>query len=192
MDAKKWYPTDFKQALHNSLTEIEVTELLIEPPRFVYGVLMLPTVLKYFIGTDQSVDITRRMTRARITGYKMYQFSETSTPVIIATSDPQDVVEGMLVFGLDGHQRNCIYELEGGTMDLVDVKVQIRLREGSLGTYEIRSGMMIDAGTFTWLGPTDELIPVEKMAWSLDDFLQGTFYDNIVRSQRRVSLDSSQ
>ncbi|KAE8348508.1 hypothetical protein BDV28DRAFT_88490 [Aspergillus coremiiformis] len=191
MECKPWYPADYKQALHNTVTAERLMELLKKPncaPRFVYGVLMLPTVLKYII-EDQAVDITKSMTRACISGYKLHQISPRSPPVAVRTSNPYDTVQGMLVFGLDVNQRNLIYDFEGGLMNLVDARVQIWLKD-SLPGHDIRSGQMIDAGMFAWLDSKEGLTPVEGTAWPLDGFLKETFYENIVKSQRRIILDT--
>lgn len=78
MEFNSSYPQDFIQVLANSLTEETVNNYLQKPhcgPRFVYGPLMLPTVLKYYIGTDQSVDLGKNMTPATLFGYKLYQYS---------------------------------------------------------------------------------------------------------------------
>jgi hypothetical protein len=194
MEPKSWYPHDFNRALLNTFTEEEVSYLLKEPdcaPRFVYGALMLPTVLKYYIDVDQAIDLTRSMTRASISGYKLYEYGEPRMPVIVQSSNPHDTVEGMLVFGLDVGHRNAIYELEGGLMELVNARVQICLSDSSLGSHEIRSGRTVDAGMFAWLHPKEGLKLVQNTAWSLDEFLKDQIYDNIAQSQRRLSLDGS-
>ncbi|OGM39433.1 hypothetical protein ABOM_011957 [Aspergillus bombycis] len=194
MECKPWYPADFNQALLNTFTEEALTELLKRPncaPRFVYGVLMLPTVLKYFIGENPTTDITKRMTRACVSGYMLHQISPKSPPVVVQTSNPSDTVQGMLVLGLDVDQRNLIYDLEGGLMNLVDVRAQIRLKDSSLPCHDICSNRIIDAGMFAWYGSKEGLIPVKSTAWPLDGFLKEKFYENIVNSQHRNMLDGS-
>ncbi|KAB8260800.1 hypothetical protein BDV32DRAFT_158675 [Aspergillus pseudonomiae] len=194
MECKPWYPADFNQALLNTFTEEALAELLKRPncaPRFVYGVLMLPTVLKYFIGENPTTDITKRMTRACVSGYMLHQISPRSPPVVVQTSNPRDTVQGMLLLGLDMDQRNLIYDLEGGLMNLVDVRAQIRLKDSSLPCHDICSDRMIDAGMFAWYGSREGLIPVKSTAWPLDEFLKEKFYENIVNSQHRNMLDGS-
>lgn len=74
MESKSLYPADFGHALSNTLSENEVITFLRKPgcsPRFVYGILMLPTVLKYFIDMDQRVDIEWNMTQATLFGYRL-------------------------------------------------------------------------------------------------------------------------
>ncbi|THC97833.1 hypothetical protein EYZ11_002686 [Aspergillus tanneri] len=192
MKCQPWYPKDFERTLNNTLPEEEVTLLLQKPncsPRFVYGVLMLPTILKYFIGMDQTVKIDRRMTFATISGYKLYQFSSSSTPVIVPSREPHAVVEGILVFGLNEHQRNAMYEAEGGLMNLVSVQARI-FQSDRIDDHDMRSVRTVDAGAFAWKECADGLIPVHSSAWSIDGFLKSPFYDLIAQSQHRQALDS--
>lgn len=183
MDMKLWYPSDFRLAVSNTFSEREVDDLLQMPgcaPRFVYGVLMLPTVLKYYIEMDQNVEIARYMTQATLFGYKLYQFAEESPPVIARSSDPEAAVDGMLIFGLDEVQRSSIYDLEGGLMDLVSVDVEICQKE----SLHLLSMPTVDAvGTFAWKGSKEGLIEIGSTAWSIDNYLSSQFYDHILRSQ---------
>ena len=186
MDYKPWYPSDYTQALNNILTEDQTTTLLTQPgisPRFVYDTLMLPTVLKYFTDMPQTTPITCNMTQATLFGYQLYRFSNPGTPVIAPSPDPQAAVEGLLIFGLNEQQRNAIYELEAGLMKLVSVQVDIQQRvtdEG--GLCSVRA---VEAGAFCWADERamEGLVPIEGVAWPLDDFLVGSFYEHIARSQ---------
>ncbi|RJE22388.1 AIG2-like family [Aspergillus sclerotialis] len=190
MDFKQWYPKDFILALSNTLTEKEVTLFLQKPgssPRFVYGILMLPTVLKYYIDMDQAVEIDKSMTQATLFGYQLYQFADSSPPVIVRSSDPKAVVDGMLIFNLNERQRNSIYELEGGLMDLVSAQVEI-CEEDCRGERNLRS---VEAGTFAWENSKEGLISTKTTSWGIDGFLNSPFYENIDRAQRRTSLESS-
>lgn len=149
---------------------------------------MLPTVLKYFLHADQSGSISQRMTPARLRGYKLHQFSTSSTPVIVPAAEPTAVVEGILVLGLDDTQRNAIYEVEGGLMHLVGVEVQVSQRQRA-GAYEMQCARLVDTGTFVWKGSRDGLAPLSGVSWCVDGFLTGQFYRYIVQSQRREALD---
>ncbi|GLA42058.1 hypothetical protein AnigIFM63309_010386 [Aspergillus niger] len=152
MDNKAHYPSDFLEARSNTLTDDEVNHLVEKPgcaARFVYGVLMLPTVLKYFLDVPQTTDIARRMMSATVYGFKLYQFGPDSTPVMLPSSDPQHRVEGMLILGLNEEQRNKVYEYESGLMRLVDVQAYISQLDSFEG-YEIRSVRIVDAGAFVW------------------------------------------
>lgn len=151
MHFKPWYPTDYGYALNNILTGDETTKFLKRPgssPRFVYGIPMLPTVLKYFTDMDQQISIERNMTQATLFGYQLYRFVDAGPPVIAPSSDPQAAVEGLLIFGLNEQPRNAVYELEAGLTELVSVEICQKVPEEQL----LRSVHGVGAGAFCWRG----------------------------------------
>lgn len=189
MRNKAWYPEDYLSILHNTLTSEEITHHLQTPhteSRFLYGALMVPTVLKYFLHADQTFPISPRMTPAKLAGYRLYQFSTTSTPVIVP--DSTSMIEGILVLGLDEAQRNAIHEVEAGLTQLAWVEVQITERQ-YFGEHEYRCIRLVDTGTFVWKGSSSGLFPSPGVSWCLDGFLMGSFYRHIVQSQQRDALD---
>ncbi|GKZ36489.1 hypothetical protein AbraIFM66950_007605 [Aspergillus brasiliensis] len=198
MDYKADYPSDFLQARSNSLTDDEVNHLVEKPgcaARFVYGVLMLPTALKYLLDMPQTIPIARRMMHATVYGFKLYQFGPDSTPVMLPSSDPQHRVEGMLILGLDEEQRNRVYEYESGLMKLVDVRAHITQLDSFEG-YDIRSVRIIDAGAFIWNEQRvdesmDELLSTDvgSYTWPIDGFLCSQLYRNMLAAQRASSMD---
>lgn len=192
------FPTDFKQALTNTLTDHDVDYFLNQPdssPRFVYGVLMLPTILRYHIDLDQNVLIQKSMTLATLHGYQLYQYAEGGMPVIVQSSDLQAKVEGMLVFGMDREQRNAIHELEDGLARLASVQVQICQRHHQNGKHSLRK---IDAGTFEWNSSWSSradghfgLELIRRSMWDVEPFLQNSLCRYMVQSQDRQSLEAS-
>lgn len=190
MEPKPWYPKDFTQALSNTLSEEEVSQHLRKPgsaPRFVYGVLMLPTVLRYYIGANAADSIELSMAPATLSGYQLYEYAESSAPVIARSPDPQAAVEGILVFGLTDRQRNAIYELEGGLAGLVNVEVEICQRD-RWGVHQV---CPVEAGAFAWQGSRDGLVCMRGAAWSVDGFLGSPLYENMAQSQRRAAMELS-
>ncbi|KAL2864440.1 gamma-glutamylcyclotransferase family protein [Aspergillus lucknowensis] len=190
---KEGYPLDFKAALRTPSTA-KVRRLLSKPshaPRFVYGALILPTVLKYFFDLPQNAEVD--MVPATLWGFKLYTMSEGGLPTILRSPEESCLVEGMLVFGLDEFQRNRISEVEGGggMMKFVDVEVQVYQKD-LVGHYEVKDLRPIDAGTFVWDRPVDPgMVPVKATYWSPDDFLAGQFYEHITLNQRReLDLDA--
>ncbi|KAF9892413.1 hypothetical protein FE257_001521 [Aspergillus nanangensis] len=195
MEYKSWYPQDFIQAAQQQLTPATVTGLLQEPQcgtRFVYGPLMLPTVLKYYLDLDQNTQIHRRMIPAKLLGYKLFQLSHTTIPVILPSTDPTSMVNGMLICALDNDQRNSIFRFEAGLLSLIDVQVQISQTDGPLDDLVIRNVRTIDTAAFAWPGSstTEGLVPVWGSVWSMDEFLRGSEYGYIVESQRRQGLEA--
>ncbi|KAJ5256987.1 hypothetical protein N7478_013091 [Penicillium angulare] len=176
--------------MKNIIPENEITLSLQRPgssPRFVYGVLMLPTVLKYYTDIDQRCQIHTTMTKATLFGCQLYQFKKSSTPVIIESSDTKSTVEGMLIFDLNEEQRNAIYELESGLMHLTSVQVKIRQKSKN----QIHSVRMVEAGTFTWSSGLSGLIPLRNPLWRVDGFLKCPLYQHILDSQHRTTVGGS-
>ncbi|GAD99972.1 hypothetical protein AOR_1_1128134 [Paecilomyces variotii No. 5] len=189
MELKPWYPSDYRHALENILTSNEVDRILSKPdcgPRFVYGPLMLPTVLKYHIHMNQQIDISKNMTQATLHGYRICQFAGSSPPVIIRSTDPRSTVQGILIFDLNNEQRNAIYDFEAGLMDLCSVQVDIWQWDDEY----TRSVRTVDGvGAFQWNSPTDGLTPLEAASWSVDRFLESAFYEHVWRSQMAVEAE---
>ncbi|PWY69132.1 hypothetical protein BO70DRAFT_150377 [Aspergillus heteromorphus CBS 117.55] len=194
MDPQPHYPMDYLCALHHTPTPTTLNTLLnatTSPPRFVYGVLKLPTALKYILDEPQSTDMVSRMTRATLAGYKLYLPSPHDPPVMLPSRDPGDAVEGMLIFGLNEEQRNVIYEFEAGLMELVGVKVRVEVFEGVEEDVVTRSEREVDAGAFAWKdGACEEgLVPVVGTNWEVDEFVAGAFYENMRRAQMARLLE---
>ncbi|KAJ5650343.1 uncharacterized protein N7484_004066 [Penicillium longicatenatum] len=165
----------------------DVTIFLQQPgssPRFVYGALMLPTVLKYYINLEQSYKIHICMTQATLPGYQLYQFTGTRLPVLTPSSDPKDIVEGMLIFNFDEQQRNSLYEFESGLMCLTSVQVEICQKD----TDEMHRLRTVDAGAFTWTKPTYGMTRISDSSWCVREFLQSPFYHHMFQSQNRSSI----
>lgn len=187
MEMEPWYPTDFKLALSNTISKDDVTIFHQQPgssPRFVYGALMLPTVLKYYVNIDQCYEIHTSMTQATLPGYQLYQFAESSLPVLTPSTDPKDTVEGMLIFNLDEQQRNALYEFEAGLMCLTNVQVEICQKD----TDQMHHLRIVDAGAFTWTKSTQGMTRIPDSSWSVREFLQSPFYQHMSQSQDRSSL----
>ncbi|PYH31229.1 gamma-glutamylcyclotransferase family protein [Aspergillus neoniger CBS 115656] len=198
MDDKADYPSDFLQARNNTLTDDEVNHLLEKPgcaARFVYGVLMLPTALKYFLDMPQTADIAKYMMHATVYGFKLYHFGPDSTPVMLPSEDPQHRVEGMLILGLNEEHRNRIYEYESGLMRLVDVRAHVTQLDSFEG-YDISSVRIVDAGAFVWNQEKvdegmNELPSTEQglYTWPMDGILCSQIYQNMLAAQRASTFD---
>jgi hypothetical protein len=193
------FPKDFVQALSNTLTDQEVNSFLKSPdcsPRFVYGALMLPTILKYNIDLNQNVNIVKFMTQATLSGYQLYEYADESIPIINASTDPNAVVQGMLIFNLNSDQRNSIHELEGGLQRLASVQVEICQKSHQDGELSMRK---IDAGTFEWDpkwcswtdSPRFGLRLIPGSMWDVESFLRSELCRHMVESQRRRALTDS-
>jgi hypothetical protein len=187
---------DFKQALANTLTDQDVDIFLKKPdcsPRFVYGALMLPNILKYYIDLDQGVKIQKFMTQATLSGYQLHQYAEEGIPIIVESDNSNTAVQGMLVFNLNSEQRNAIHELESGLLRLASVQVEICQKSQHDGRHTMRK---IDAGIFEWNpswcsgteSPNTGLQLMRGSMWDVEPFIRSSLYQNMVKSQRRTAL----
>ncbi|KAL2826596.1 hypothetical protein BDW59DRAFT_144927 [Aspergillus cavernicola] len=186
------YPLDFKDALERFPSRDELTKLVAQPSsnrRFIYGAMMLPTVLKYFLDLPQSAKID--MVYATLPGYELYEFSKDGLPTIKPSSDSDAVVQGMLIFGLDRNQRKKIFEVESDQIGkceqskLVNVPVQI-YQEDLVDSYNIRRQRIVYTKTYVWNSRMDGLEPMNSKYWPMDIFLQGQLYENIEQHQNGV------
>ncbi|KAL3467721.1 hypothetical protein BJX64DRAFT_247274 [Aspergillus heterothallicus] len=188
MQWKEGYPLDFKEVLKTP-SEAHVARILSksnQTPRFIYGAMMLPTVLKYFLSLPQHARID--MVPATLKGFKLYKMAERGLPTIVRSKDETSEVEGMLIFGLDHEQRNITFEVEdiGGLTKFEHVQVQIYQKD-DIGHYQVTDTRIVDAGTFIWdaLSDTQTLTSVDAAFWDLEDFVAGQFYEHIVQNQNR-------
>ncbi|KAL3473961.1 hypothetical protein BJX99DRAFT_260806 [Aspergillus californicus] len=183
------YPLDFKAVLERFPSPEELNNVVAQnscTPRFVYGALMLPTVLKYFLDLPQSSKVD--MVYARLPGYGLYNFSGNSLPAIVPSLDENSIVEGMLIFGLDTKQQNKIFEFESGDgeqLRLTDVRVQVYQKQ-VMGRYEMKCEQTLDAGTYVWNSHTKGLERLKSTYWPLGNFLQDQLYRNLVQNQNGV------
>ncbi|KAI9375608.1 hypothetical protein BJX61DRAFT_102287 [Aspergillus egyptiacus] len=190
MKWKPGYPLDLKAVLERSVSSEEIESLVKQSssvPRFVYGALKLPTVLKYFLDLPQSAKVN--MICAQLPGYELYHFSKKDClPTIRPSEDPNALVEGMLIFGLDEEQRNQIYEVEDsgcGQSKLVHVQVEVIVEEvlANLPRISSMSRLKLDAGTLVWNSTMQGLEPMGSNCWLPDNFLECQLYKNIERLQ---------
>lgn len=179
------FPQDLKEALDNVLTDKEVDELLAQPgtaPRFLVGVLMLPTVLKYYLEVDQGENISKYMTQAVLYGHRMYKDAKGSPPVLYESA-PDHKVLGILVFGLTQEYRNAIHKFEMNMQQhLASVQVEVYTLE-----YTRR---MIEVGIFRSDPAKSKsgLVAIETCMWDPMPFVESWSYQDILEAQETVAI----
>ncbi|OOQ88443.1 hypothetical protein PEBR_12163 [Penicillium brasilianum] len=182
-------PQDYYTARANIFPDAKVDNLIRQhdsSPRFVYGPLILPTVLKYYTDSPKTYPMEKYMTKATLQGYELYQIGEKRLPVIAGSPSPNAVVKGMLVFNLEDSKRNDISELELGLKHLEAVQGKIECTAGRKPT------RFVDAGTFVWSGSVDGLIRMYSPSWDPTSFVNSAFYRNIQQSVYRSAKDTGE
>ncbi|KAJ5900684.1 uncharacterized protein N7473_004754 [Penicillium subrubescens] len=179
-------PRDYYTARTNIFSDTLVDSFVREhgtSPRFVYGPLVLPTVLKFSTGSSKTYPMEKYMTKAVLYGYELYQSGDKIIPVIARSRNPKAVVEGMLVFNLEESKRNAIFELESGLGHLEVVQAEIGCKPSGK--------RFIDAAAFLRAGSLDGLIPIKSTFWDPTAFVNSSFYHNIEQSVHRSAEDIS-
>ncbi|KAJ5468949.1 hypothetical protein N7475_006701 [Penicillium sp. IBT 31633x] len=181
------FPEDLKQALNNTFTDNEVDKLLAQPgtaPRFVAGLLMLPTVLKYYLEIDQEDDISKHMTQAILHGHRLYEGANGSPPVLYESA-PEHMVFGMVIFGLTQEQRNAIHKFEVNTQQhLASVQVEVYTIEYTRRTIEV--GIFRSDPAKSKSG----LKAIENCMWDPMPFIDGQSYQAILEAQETLTLST--
>lgn len=177
-------PEAYALALSNYLTPEQLSKYSSDankPPLFVYGSLMLPSLLSRIINSPLSPsELALQMTPAILHGYSRHAVRGADFPAVIAdpafpststttTSTVPFQVIGFLVFGLTASQRKGIDRFESGLYDLTTVKVKIDLA-GDEGSSR-REGVVVDAEVYVWAGDRDDLAKAEEKCWSFEAFL---------------------
>ncbi|KAL4944403.1 hypothetical protein BDV06DRAFT_92810 [Aspergillus oleicola] len=199
MECKEHYPDDFKAALRRTPIKNGEIETLCASssarPIFVYGQLMLPTILKYFAGVPETgpADQKLDMIPAKLPEHKLHHFTkhgEPGLPVMTTSEYRSDKVQGMLVFGLRKEQHRDLLQLECGCSDQnmpVNLKVQVPFG-GKAHGYDVHFWKSVEATALVWRTGTREmsgLSPMETTYWPIDDFIAGQLYANIVEQVER-------
>jgi gamma-glutamylcyclotransferase (GGCT)/AIG2-like uncharacterized protein YtfP len=151
MEPESMYPGSFRLALSNKIHSKDVPLHLqgLYLPIFVYGSLMLPSVINSVLRLNDETAIAKRMIPAKLRKHKRYSVKFADYPAIIPTGNVDDSVDGMLVFGLDKEERDRLDKFESGLYRLRKVGVELILSDGEAGT--------VEAETYVWGGDDERL-----------------------------------
>jgi hypothetical protein len=187
-------PESFQAALSNKADSEKLEELCdrsTHPPVFVYGSLMLPSVIGGVIGREEK-RMAQTMIPARLDNHRRYCVKWADFPAIIRTvkgvkaeeptvnaegpidnaEDPavkaEESVDGMLVFGLRTSERKHLDRFESGLYSLEKVEVFLTLSDGT--------STSVVAEVYIWGGERHELEEPEVKKWTIEGFLTSSFY----------------
>ncbi len=162
MESKSIYPESFRVALEQKADSKKFDELFGSSdylPVFVYGSLILPSVIDRVTQQDDVKKMVVRMLPARLEKHQRYSVEVADYPAILPTKNAKQVVDGMLVFGLNSEERGCLDRLESNLYTLEKVQVHAALSDGE--------SRLVDAEVYTWGGDRDELEENEDKPWSI-------------------------
>jgi len=167
----------FNIALNNRFTVDELDTLLSSgrKPLFVYGSLMVPTVVTRVINAEDKEVVARNMTPALLTNYKRLAVTWADFPALVLDLSPGSSVHGLLLFGLTDDQRRRIESYESGLYYLTEVKVKIEVGWYGIYGYHIDGMKVIDALAYVWDGLRSELYEVHEKAWLIEEYLESCY-----------------
>ena len=137
-------------------------------PYFFSGSFMFPATLRVVTKGRSLRDIAKSMTPSTLRGYKLCAVKRRPWPAMLPSSNPNDKVRGMVVFGMLDSQRKAIHAFENGMFDLRRVNVEIELQDGSKMTHE--------AGIYVWNQAESRLVPPEQKQWSPSSLMQSQWF----------------
>ncbi|PGH30629.1 hypothetical protein GX50_06623 [[Emmonsia] crescens] len=156
------YPYSYLCAVTNKFTPKKFSRSLRNgPPMFLIGPAMIPSVLKYILSAQPSLDIAQDMTPATLHAHTLYcvrplpKTAALDTTYLVplqsssTTSSPLTTVTGLVIFNLTAAQRKWLRHFEVAPFkQLVPVRVTIYLSNGECE--------IIDAGAFVEIIKTTE------------------------------------
>lgn len=172
-------PKSFLLAVNNRISRDQFLQLRKGALPFKKSAPLLSIGAFLFPGTIRAVtermslrDIAQNMTPAVLRGYQRRTVKGAAYPALIPSSDPNVETTGMIIFGLNGADREAMDGFQGGMYDLSRVTVEIELQDGTKEFHE--------ALAYIWNGSSTELVPVEDMSWSPLDMLRDRWLSGIL------------
>ncbi|KAF9143529.1 hypothetical protein BGX30_000218 [Mortierella sp. GBA39] len=175
-----------------------VTEIPPAPPCFFYGSLMNEKVLNAVTrpGPDSN---TLLAVNATIQGYTRFTYHNQPYPGMIPSTNPLEIVSGLLVFGHTPLELHRLDEFEGS--EYPRSTIPVRLSSAVPSTYTIdgrvegyAEGEMVDAYVYLFSGPMEHL-DLER-PWDYEKFKQehvkdwmtvdATFQSMVERSEKAM------
>lgn len=168
-------PRTYLYALGNRFTSEQVDAFATSPirPSFFYGSLMFPKCISDIMHRADVDSIVRHLTPATLPHYRRHAIKWADFPAIIPSDQPNDAVDGVLMFGLDRAEKSRLHAYEGRLYTVELAEVEIELAD--------ESSLTLAADVYVWKGLRDELLEMEDTLWSVEGFLQSRFDDDRFR-----------
>ncbi|KAF9431886.1 hypothetical protein BGZ76_011573 [Entomortierella beljakovae] len=138
-------------------------------PCFFYGSLMEPKVLNAV--TRPAPDADHFAVRATVKGYTRYTYHNQPFPGMITSQDPEEIVEGLLVFGHTDLERYRLDQFEGSEYPRTTLFVTVHGHvpaKYTIGDKDIEPETNLEAFAYLFTGPLEHL-NLEK-PWDYEAF----------------------
>ncbi|PPJ49713.1 hypothetical protein CBER1_02897 [Cercospora berteroae] len=146
-------------------------------PTFVHDTLALPgSLAQLLLGKGSAEDMIPRMTPGILPGVHAHIDLDTKQPILVRSSQPEDYVQGMLVFGLGKEARDVLRAYYGRFAHRRRSQVELEVRVGEDGQYHLERRAI---WAYVWLKSSK--IDGCKVSsydngcpnWNLEQFLEG-------------------
>ncbi|KAK6427126.1 hypothetical protein LTR95_016039 [Oleoguttula sp. CCFEE 5521] len=152
-------------------------------PIFIHDVLMLPGSLANVMGKASAEDILHRLTPAQLGGARLHLRAETKQPVLLPSTNPDDSVHGLLLFGCGRRSRKRIdrhYQAHSHKVIARPMCETITTRSAARSDCRQEKRLIqstIMAEIYLWSNDSVLLEPEPEgsRGWTLNDFLTGTY-----------------
>ncbi|KAG0200742.1 hypothetical protein BGX28_006284 [Mortierella sp. GBA30] len=130
-------------------------------PCFFYGSLMEPKVLNAVTRPGPDSDLFT--VRATIKGYTRFTYHNQPYPGMIPSQDPEEVVEGLLVFGHSDLERQRLDQFEGSEYPRATLKSAVKIHGPVPARYTVdrehdyEAETKLDAFVYVFKGPIEHL-----------------------------------
>ncbi|KAF2465818.1 uncharacterized protein BDR25DRAFT_306558 [Lindgomyces ingoldianus] len=174
-------PHSLRMAISNRFTHDQLSKFKEEAelnfshplPYFFSGSFMFPACLRAVTNGTTLASVASCMTPAVLRGYNRYAVNGQPWPAMLPSTNVEDSVWGLLVFGMLESQRKAIHRFENNMFDLRRTKVEVELEGGGK--------VIIDAGVYVWNQSPDRLIQKEDREWKVEDLMGSAWFNSIVK-----------
>ncbi|KAF2245024.1 hypothetical protein BU26DRAFT_522714 [Trematosphaeria pertusa] len=142
-------------------------------PYFFSGSFIFPACMRAVTNGTTLLSVAQSMTPALLRGYKRYPVKERPYPAMLPSTDLEDSVWGMLVFGMLDSQRRAIHKFENGMFDLRRTEAEIELQGGER--------VVIEVGVYVWNRSPESLVKLEERKWKIEDLMGSEWFNAIIK-----------
>ncbi|KAK3701224.1 hypothetical protein LTR37_015603 [Vermiconidia calcicola] len=167
---------------HDKLTKHGEYDMHKYTPTFIHDCLMLPGSLANVLGKASAEEIIHRMTPALLPGFHAYVNSKNQQPCLLQSSNSEDYVKGMVIFGQGREARDCIHRHYRSHARRVKVQIEVDVQvpesngDGEspyMLWYLQRKKTWAHAWLWSNVSSVDAEFRATAPCWTLEDYLAG-------------------
>jgi len=172
-EAAPKYPETYHLALDNRFSNgyVHASIEVDETPVFFYDSLMFPWVAAMVLQEPDVKKVAWMMTPGTLYKHVRYCVKYGNFPAVLSTGQPEDAVQGMVVFGLNEDQVALLDSYEKPTEGSI-VSYQKEIREVEI-VLQNEEKKIVEANVYLWAGQWNLLHLPEDKQWTVDGYLAG-------------------